>query len=98
MEANEAELIVPEPLEVGDQGLEEDDLHEGVRGGILTMATMTSGMAQRSTCVVVVSNGSLLRCLRMDMAIELVSEAWVMVSHGLLHHHPHEEEGLEGQK
>ena len=37
MEANEAELIVPEPIEVGDQGLEEDDLHEGVRGGVLAL-------------------------------------------------------------
>ena len=37
MEANEAELTVPEPLEVGDQGLEEDDLHRGVRGGVLAL-------------------------------------------------------------
>ena len=39
MEANEAELIVPEPIEVevGDQGLEEDDLHGGVRGGVLAL-------------------------------------------------------------
>ena len=29
----------------------------------------------------------------MDMAIELVSEVWVMVSHGLLNHQPHEGEG-----
>ena len=57
------------------------------------MATMTSDMAQKSTSVVVVPNGSPLTCLRMDMAIELVSEVWVMVSHGLLHHQPHEGEG-----
>ena len=50
-------------------------------------------MVHRSTSVVVVLSGSPLRCLRMYMAIELVSEAWVMVSHGLLHHHPHEAEG-----
>ena len=50
-------------------------------------------MVQRSTSVVVVPYGSPLRCLRMDMAIELVSEVWVMVSHGLLNHHPHEGEG-----
>ena len=62
------------------------------------MATMTSGMAQRSTSVVVVPNGSPLRCLRMDMAIELVSEVQIMASQGLLYHHPHEGEGLEGQK
>ena len=37
MEANEAELIAPEPLEVGDQGLEEEDLHVGVRGGVLAL-------------------------------------------------------------
>ncbi len=37
MEANEAELVVPEPLEVGDQGLEEDDLHGVVRGGVLAL-------------------------------------------------------------
>ena len=57
------------------------------------MTTRTSNLVQRSTSVVVVPNGSPLRCLRMDMAIELVSEVWVMVSHGLLHHHPHEAEG-----
>ena len=34
MEPNEAELIVLEPLVVGDQGLEEDDLVGGVRGGV----------------------------------------------------------------
>ena len=62
-----------------------------------SMATRTPDMAQRSTSVVVVPNGSPLRCLRMDMAIELVSEVWVMVSHGLLHHQPHESECLEGQ-
>ena len=38
-----------------------------------------------------------LRCLRMDMAIELVSEVWVMVSHGVLHHHRHVGEGVKGQ-
>ena len=61
------------------------------------MATRTSDMVQRSTSVVVVPYGSPLRCLRMDMVIELVSEVWAMVSHGLLHHHPHEDECLEGQ-
>ena len=30
MEPNEEELIAPEPLEVGDQGLGDDDLGEGV--------------------------------------------------------------------
>ena len=91
MEANEAELIVPEPLEVGDQGLEEDDLQwRCQRRRFGSMATRTSDMVQRPTSVVVVPYGSPLRCLRMDMAIELVSEVWVMVSHGLLHHHPHE--------
>ena len=54
-------------------------------------------MVQRSTSVVVVPNGSPLRCLRMDMAIELVSEVRIMASQGLFDHHPHEGEGLEGQ-
>ena len=49
-------------------------------------------MVQRSTSVVVVPHGFLLRCLRMDMAMELVSEVWVMVSYGLLNHHPHKGE------
>ena len=34
MEPNEEELIAPEPLEVGDQGLGDDDLGGGVRGGV----------------------------------------------------------------
>ena len=37
MEANEVELIVKEPLGGGDQGLEEGDLHGGVRGGVLAL-------------------------------------------------------------
>ena len=35
MEPNEEELIAPEPLEVGDLGLGDDDLGGGVRGGVL---------------------------------------------------------------
>ena len=37
MEPNDEKLIVLEPLEVGDQGLGDDDLGGGVRGGILTL-------------------------------------------------------------
>ena len=37
MEPNEEKLIVPEPLEVGDQGLGDDDLGGGVRGGVLAL-------------------------------------------------------------
>ena len=37
MEPNEEEIIAPEPLEVGDQGLGDDDLGGGVRGGILAL-------------------------------------------------------------
>ena len=37
MEAKEVELIVKEPLGGGDQGLEEGDLHGGVRGGVLAL-------------------------------------------------------------
>ena len=94
MEPNEEELIAPEPLEVGDQGLGDDDLGRRCpRRRLGSVGTRTSSMVQRSTSVVVVPYGSPLRWLRMDMAIELVSEVWVMVSHGLLHHQPHEGEG-----
>ena len=34
MEPNDEKLIVLEPLEVGDQGLGDDDLGGGVRGGV----------------------------------------------------------------
>ncbi len=37
MEPNEEELIAPEPLEVGDQGLDDDGLVGGVRGGFLAL-------------------------------------------------------------
>jgi hypothetical protein len=30
-----------------------------------------------------------MRCLRRDMATDLVFEVWVMVSQGHIHHHPH---------
>ena len=61
------------------------------------MATSPPHMTQRPSNVVVVPNGSPLRCLRRDVVIELVSEVWVMVSHGLLNHHTHEGGCLEGQ-
>ena len=37
MEPNEEELIEIEPVQVGDQGLDDDDLVGGVRGGILAL-------------------------------------------------------------
>ena len=50
-------------------------------------------MSQWSTSVVVVSSGFPLRCLRRDMVTDLVFEVWIMVLHGLLHHHHYEVEG-----
>ena len=37
MEPNDEKLIVLELVEVGDQGLDDDDLEGGVRGGVLAL-------------------------------------------------------------
>ena len=57
---------------------------------ILICGSEASDMNQWSTSVVVVPSGPPMRCLRRDMATDLVFEVWVMVSQGHIHHHPHE--------
>ena len=49
--------------------------------------TATPRSAMIPTSVVVVPSGCPVRCLRRDMATDLVFEVWVMVLRGLLHDH-----------
>ena len=51
-------------------------------GGREATVTRAPHMSQRSTSVVVVPSGFLLRCLRKDMVISLVFEVWIMVPQG----------------
>ena len=49
---------------------------------ILICGSEASDMNQWSTSVVVVPSGPPMRCLRRDMATDLIFEVWVMVSQG----------------
>ena len=51
-------------------------------GGREATVTRAPHMSQRSTSVVVMPSGFLLRCLRKDMIISLVFEVWIMVPQG----------------